>query len=86
MAAFYDVATAGLGAMYQQVSMVDPSTVNFGIAANCVNETSGSFFLSFEGNGYVLTSWAAQEGDTAAPVTLESYTGRAEQVWTSIPA
>nr|GAT52705.1 predicted protein [Mycena chlorophos] len=63
-----------------------------------------SFFLSFEGNGYVLTSWAAQDGDTAAPVrslhwlfpvleiengiqvTLESYTGRAEQVWTSIPA
>ncbi|KAF7317363.1 hypothetical protein HMN09_00472600 [Mycena chlorophos] len=86
MAAFYDVATAGLGATYQQLTMVDPSTVNFGIAANCVNETSGSFFLSFEGNGYVLTSWAAQDGDTAAPVTLESYTGRAEQVWTSIPA
>ncbi|KAJ6504647.1 hypothetical protein C8R47DRAFT_153584 [Mycena vitilis] len=56
-----------------------PST-SIAFELDCVNATSASFIDG--ASGLVLTAWPMGSGSTITPVTFESFTGRAEQVWT----
>ncbi|KAJ6580869.1 hypothetical protein B0H19DRAFT_1060577 [Mycena capillaripes] len=49
-------------------------------AVKCLNSTSGS--LIDGATGVALTAWQAKAGSTISPVTFETSTGRAQQVWT----
>ncbi|KAJ6505251.1 hypothetical protein C8R45DRAFT_923544 [Mycena sanguinolenta] len=81
-----DVSSPAVGPTYMQL-FVSADNTNGGFFPNCTSEMSGSFTWLNTNSGLTnlaLTAWGTQTGDSAAPVTLEVYTGRAEQTWTVV--
>ncbi|KAJ7482170.1 hypothetical protein B0H11DRAFT_2232406 [Mycena galericulata] len=74
----WDTSAGTTSPLFMQ-ALAAPST---GIAfkLECVNSTSASFVDG--ASGLALTAWAAESGSTISPVTFETFTGRAQQVWT----
>ncbi|KAJ7770275.1 hypothetical protein DFH07DRAFT_272150 [Mycena maculata] len=71
-------SSATTGPLFMQAFVA--SNTNIAFELECVNSTSASFIDGV--SGLALTAWAAESGSTISPVTFETFTGRAEQVWT----